>query len=79
MSAIRAVPGACGVAAVEFGLRLDAQQNLILFIPFVVSSSGIGMIMGWLSVRYGLVSAIAAHLVSDLVIDGIPRLAAVVA
>ena len=78
MSAIRAVPGACGVAAVEFGLRLDAQQNLILFIPFVVSSSGIGMIMGWLSVRYGLVSAIAAHLFTDLMIYVVPRVAAMI-
>jgi len=78
MSAIRAVPGACGVAAVEFGLRLHARQNLSLFVPFVVSSSSVGMIMGWLYTRYGLVSAIAAHLVTDLVIYVIPRLVAVI-
>jgi len=68
VSAIRAVPGACGVAAVEFGLRLHAQQNFSLFAPFVVTSSSVGMIMGWLYMRYGLVSAMAAHLVTDLMI-----------
>ena len=50
-----------------------------LLIPFVVSSSSVGMIMGWLYMRYGLVSAIAAHLVTDLVIYVIPRLVAVIA
>jgi hypothetical protein len=48
-------------------------------IPFVVTSSGVGMIMGWLYMRYGLVSAVAAHLVTDLMIHVIPRLAAAAA
>jgi membrane protease YdiL (CAAX protease family) len=59
--------------------QLELQRyGLSLLIPFVVTSSGVGMIMGWLYMRYGLVSAIAAHLVTDLVIYVIPRLVAVV-
>lgn len=59
--------------------QLELQRyGLSLFVPFVVSSSGVGMIMGWLYMRYGLVSAIAAHLVTDLVIYIIPRLVAVI-
>jgi len=59
--------------------QLELQRyGLSLFVPFVLSSSGTGMIMGWLYMRYGLVSAIAAHLVTDLVIYVIPRLAAVI-
>jgi len=49
-----------------------------LLVPFVVSSSSTGMIFGWLYMRYGLVSAVAAHLVTDLVVHVIPRLAAVI-
>ena len=56
--------------------QLELQRyGLSLLIPFVLSSSGTGMIMGWLYMRYGLVSAIAAHLVTDLMIYVIPRLA----
>ena len=59
--------------------QLELQRyGLSLLIPFVVTSSGVGMIMGWLYMRYGLVSAIAAHLVTDLMIHVIPRLAAVI-
>jgi membrane protease YdiL (CAAX protease family) len=59
--------------------QLELQRyGLSLLIPFVVTSSSVGMIMGWLYMRYGLVSAIAAHLVTDLVIYVIPRLAAVI-
>ena len=59
--------------------QLELQRyGLSLLIPFVVSSSGVGMIMGWLYMRYGLVSAITAHLVTDLMIYVIPRLAAAV-
>jgi hypothetical protein len=59
--------------------QLELQRyGLSLLIPFVVSSSSVGMIMGWLYMRYGLVSAIAAHLVTDLVIYVIPRLVAVI-
>jgi Type II CAAX prenyl endopeptidase Rce1-like len=60
--------------------QLELQRyGLSLLIPFIVSSSGTGMIMGWLYMRYGLVSAIAAHLVTDLMIYVIPRLVAVIA
>jgi membrane protease YdiL (CAAX protease family) len=59
--------------------QLELQRyGLSLFVPFVVSSSSVGMIMGCLYMRYGLVSAIAAHLVTDLVIYVIPRLVAVI-
>jgi hypothetical protein len=59
--------------------QLELQRyGLGLLIPFVVTSSGVGMIMGWLYMRYGLVSAMVAHLVTDLMIYVIPRLAAVV-
>jgi hypothetical protein len=59
--------------------QLELQRyGLSLFVPFVLSSSGTGMIMGWLYMRYGLVSAIAAHLVTDLVIYVIPRLVVVI-
>lgn len=59
--------------------QLELQRyGLSLLIPFVVTSSSVGMIMGWLYMRYGLVSAMAAHLVTDLVVYVIPRLAAVI-
>ena len=59
--------------------QLELQRyGLSLLIVFVVTSSSVGMIMGWLYMRYGLVSAIVAHLVTDLMIYVIPRLAAVV-
>jgi hypothetical protein len=59
--------------------QLELQRyGLSLLVPFVVSSSSTGVIMGWLFMRYGLVSAIAAHLVTDLVIYVIPRWVAVI-
>jgi hypothetical protein len=59
--------------------QLELQRyGLSLLIPFVVLSSSVGMIMGWLYMRYGLVSAIAAHLVTDLVVYVIPKLAAAI-
>jgi hypothetical protein len=59
--------------------QLELQRyGLSLLIPFVVASSCVGMIMGWLYMRYGLVSAIAAHLVADLMLYVIPRLVAAV-
>ena len=45
-----------------------------LLIPFVVVSSGTGMIMGWLYIRYGLISAIVAHFIIDLIVYVIPGL-----
>ena len=50
-----------------------------LLIPVVMFSSSASMIMGWLYMRYGLVSAIVAHFVGDLVVYVIPRLVAVIA
>jgi len=56
--------------------QLELQRyGLSLLISFVMTSSGVGMIMGWLYMRYGLVSAVAAHLVTDLMIYVMPRLA----
>ena len=55
--------------------QLELQRyGLSLLIPFVVSSTSVGMIMGWLFMRYSLVSAIAGHLVVDLVANLLPRL-----
>jgi hypothetical protein len=48
--------------------------NLSLLIPIVVVSSTAGIIMGWLYMQYGLMSAIVAHFVIDLVVYVIPRL-----
>ena len=45
-----------------------------LLIPFVTFSSSAGMIMGWVYMRYGLISAVVAHLVCDLVVNVIPRM-----
>lgn len=60
--------------------QLELQRyGLSLLVPFVVTSSGVGMIMGWLYMRYGLVSAVAAHLVADLMVYVIPRLVAAIA
>jgi len=59
--------------------QLELQRyGLSLLIPFVVSSTGVGMIMGWLYARYGLISALAAHFITDLMIYVIPRWAAVI-
>jgi hypothetical protein len=44
-----------------------------LLIPFVMFSSSVGMIMGWVYMRYGLVSAIVAHFICDLAVYVIPR------
>ena len=50
-----------------------------LLIPFVMVSSGSGIIMGWLYMRYGLISAIVAHFIVDLVVYVVPRLLTVIA
>jgi hypothetical protein len=50
--------------------------GLLLHVAF---SSGMGMLFGWLFIRYGLVSARVAHFVVDLVQTVIPRLLAVTA
>ena len=59
--------------------QLELQRyGLSLLITFVISSSSTGMILGWLYMRYGLISAIAAHLVTDLMIYVVPRLVAII-
>jgi hypothetical protein len=50
-----------------------------LLVPFAIVSSGAGMIMGWLYMRYGLVSAIVAHFIVDLVVHVIPGLLGAIA
>jgi membrane protease YdiL (CAAX protease family) len=42
-------------------------------------SGGAAMIMGWLYMRYSLISAIVAHFIVDLVVYVIPRLLAAIA
>ena len=49
-----------------------------LLIPVVMFSSSAGMVMGWLYMRYGLVSAIVAHFIGDLMVYVVPRLMAVI-
>jgi hypothetical protein len=44
-----------------------------LLVPVVIFSSSAGIIMGWVYMRYGLVSAIVAHFICDLVAYVIPR------
>jgi hypothetical protein len=50
-----------------------------LLIPFVMVSGGAGMVMGWLYMQYGLISAIVAHFIVDLVVYVIPRLLVAIA
>ena len=52
--------------------------NPALLVPILAVNAAAGMIMGWLFMRYGLISAIGAHFVADLVQFVIPRLAALV-
>ncbi|UCG12686.1 MAG: CPBP family intramembrane metalloprotease [Deltaproteobacteria bacterium] len=54
------------------------SHGLSLLIPFVMFSTGAGMVMGWLYMRYGLVAAIVAHFIGDLMVYVIPRLMAVI-
>jgi len=50
-----------------------------LLIPIVMGSTGVGFILGWLYIRYGLIGAIVAHFIADLVLYVIPRLLGVIA
>jgi hypothetical protein len=50
-----------------------------LLIPVVIFSSSAGMVMGWLYMQYGLLLAIAAHFVADLVVYVIPRWVTIIA
>jgi hypothetical protein len=45
-----------------------------LLIPIVLASSTASIVMGWLYMRYGLISAMVAHLIVDLVVYVIARL-----
>lgn len=45
-------------------------------IPVVVVSSGAGVVMGWLYMRYGLIAAVVAHFTGDFVVYVVPRVAA---
>ena len=49
-----------------------------LLIPVVMFSTSAGMVMGWLYMRHGLVSAIAAHFIGDLMVYVVPRLVAAI-
>jgi len=59
------------------GLTADAWSPAVL-VPYGTFSTAIGMVLGWLFMRYGLVSAIGAHFVADVVQGVIPRLVAVI-
>lgn len=52
--------------------------NPALLVPIVAAITAGGMVMGWLFMRYGLVSAIGAHFVADVVLYVIPRLVALI-
>jgi hypothetical protein len=54
------------------------SQGWSLFIPVMIFSTSAGMVMGWLYMRYGLVSAILAHFIGDLMAYVVPRLVAVI-
>lgn len=41
--------------------------NPALLVPILTFNAAAGMIMGWLFMRYGLISAISAHFVADVV------------
>jgi membrane protease YdiL (CAAX protease family) len=41
-------------------------------------SSAAGIIMGWLYIRYGLIAAVVAHFIVDLVVYVIPRLLGII-
>lgn len=50
-----------------------ASHSLPLLIATMVSSTGVGLIMGWVFMRYGLIAAILSHLVCDLMSHVVPR------
>ena len=61
-------------AAAHFSQLTFQIHGWSLLIPFVMVSSSAGLIMGWLYMRYGLISAVVAHFLVDLVVHVIPRL-----
>lgn len=50
--------------------------NPALLVPMLTVNAASGMVMGWLFMRYGLISAIGAHFVADAVQVSIPGLVA---
>ena len=71
------------LAAVLFGAAhlpgLPAEAwNPALLVPIVMVNAAAAMLMGWLFMRYGLISAICAHFIADVVQGVIPRLVAVI-
>jgi hypothetical protein len=50
--------------------------NPVMLVPMLTVNAASGMIMGWLFMRYGFISAISAHFVADVVQLVIPRLVA---
>jgi hypothetical protein len=50
-----------------------------LLFPIVMVSCSASLVMGWLYMRYSLISAIVAHFIVDLVVYVIPRLLIVIA
>lgn len=71
------------LAAVLFGAAHlpglpAAAWNPALLVPIVTVNAAAGMLMGWLFMRYGLVSAICAHFVADVVQGVVPKLVAVI-
>lgn len=57
------------------GLPADAWDPALI-VPIITVNAAAGMLMGWLFMRYGLVSAICAHFVADVVQGVLPRLVA---
>lgn len=56
----------------------DAWSPAVL-VPYGTFSTAIGMVLGWLFMRYGLVSAIVAQFAADVVQGVIPRVVAAIA
>jgi hypothetical protein len=59
------------------GLPADAWIPAVVT-PIVMLNAVVGLCFGWLFMRYGLVSAIFAHFVADVVQGVVPRLVALI-
>jgi hypothetical protein len=65
-------------AAAHFPGLPPGAWNPPLLAGIVLVNAGAGMSMGWLFMRYGLISAILAHSLADVVQGVIPRLVALI-
>lgn len=65
-------------AAAHFPGLPAGAWNPPLFVSIVVVNTAAGMIMGWLFMRYGLISAVFAHSLADVVQGVIPKLVALI-